>query len=73
MFPRNRDAPECPDGYRRYVYRINVKLPSRIRFPYGVGTESLPDPPFEDLPPNVNVDPPDDDKKKDQDEEKKTT
>ena len=30
MHSPNRDTSECPDGYQRYVYRINVSLPSKF-------------------------------------------
>lgn len=45
MHPPSTDSPECPEGYRRYVYRIDIRLPSRIKFPFGVIEEPHPSPP----------------------------
>ena len=80
MHPPNRDASECPDGYRQYVYRINVSLPSkfpqvephrrqrrtRTRHEPDTGSDTITD---------VNTGLPlvPDDKKKKKEEEKKTT
>ncbi len=33
MHSSSTNSPECPEGYRRYVYRINVELPFKIEFP----------------------------------------
>ena len=57
MRSSNVNSPSCPDGYRRYVYSINIKLPFKIKFP----TE-----PLEHLPDascisyDINYSPPDD-------------
>jgi len=33
MHSPNTDSPKCPEGYRCYVYRINVRLPLKAKFP----------------------------------------
>lgn len=66
----NREVSECPDGYRRYVYRINIKPPFEIKFPADT-RKNLPD--------DVKYDPSEAGNedggkmKKGQDEEQKTT
>lgn len=45
MRPSSKDVTECPNGYRRYVYRVSVSVPSEGQFrkaephPKGPGTD----------------------------------